>query len=159
MKLRDILKRLASILVLAALPGCGVAMNDRNATWHVADEELLEPAVAAAREWHERSDGEVNFTIKEGRCNAAEHCITFGRMTERDANGRCDIKASAIVILESDKYDLRGIILHELGHYLTGGDHSPNAEDAMFMSTSGNLTDADIERLDRTSREITESWD
>lgn len=152
----------AVFLAFSAIACNGHSINDRSATWCVEDAALLAPAQAAGDEWRERSDGEVAFSFvlaADGEC-AATPRIVWGE-TDTDAIAHMDPMESGEIAVSPKiprEYVHRVLFLHEMGHYLTGLEHSSDIRDV--MSSNGDidddifLTDADVARLDWPSYRI-----
>lgn len=154
----------AAVLLAISAVGCnGHSINDRNATWCVEDAALLAPAVAAADEWRERSDGEVDFSfVLESHCETTPR-IVWGE-TDSDAIAHMDPNKSGEIAVSPRiprEYVHRVLFLHEFGHYLSGPAHSSDLRD--IMSRNGaieddmHLTDADVARLDWPSARVKET--
>lgn len=159
---RELWRRVRGLCPLTlALVACnGHSINDRNATWCVESPELLAPAQAAGDEWRERSDGGVNFSfVLETRCEVTPR-IVWGE-TDSDAIAHMDPNATGELVVSTKiprEYVHRALFLHELGHYLTGLEHSSNPKDVMSPDSEINdqqfLTEADVARLDWPSYRI-----
>lgn len=145
---------LKTTLLLAAmvLSGCGgLALNDRGADWCVADERLLDAASAAVTEWN---DAGTHMALHlSSDCDGADVSMRVGDPGGSN-NGKLSSDGELVVSPKALEPELlRLTILHELGHYLTGGAHSANDADVMAATDAGgtegrHLTEADKARLD-----------
>lgn len=142
------------VSVLMMLSGCG-GMSD----WHgdpganvcvngFSPEQHAE-VLGALEEWRAKSDGLVTLPV--------------------DPTIPCELQIDGVTALESgavgdrlfnqiridvDPADgpesFRIIALHEIGHFLTGSEHSPREEDVMhyrYRASQSGLTDRDAARL------------
>lgn len=152
------------LLLALCLTACGKFANDREADWCVDSDVLYGPAIAAGIEWGLASEnaesGPVNFRyhLHADDCMDADTRIVLSSedLPEKAAgwakatwDGQFEIR-----IRDGEwtkDYDhLRTTILHEMGHFLTGNNHSEDPRDVMYPRNVGvqHLTDADIARLD-----------
>lgn len=145
-----------ALLALLAIACNGYSVNDREATWCV-DSRLYANAKAAADEWHERSDGEVSFTLEHLSGCRAPLRVAFADLPG-EHGGHWSLDRSAILIDPAMSEEGRRVaMLHEWGHYLTGREHSQDPRDVMYerQVEALHLTDADVARLDVPSRTVT----
>lgn len=110
----------------------------------------VEDEAAAAGVWHDASNGRVNMrvvdtgTVDAAECDTvvSEHALpVFCGQTREDG---------AVVWLDTDKpgCDPLAVLPHELGHLLTGTEHSPDPLDLMYYAAAvRGPTAADLARL------------
>ncbi len=153
---------LARLLCLAlALLGaaCSGLPGDPNARvclegWDERPEET-EALLDAAAEWRERTQGGANLRLYSdaGGCESADVVLRAWHWSD-STRGETDPSGEWIQI-EPDGAPARVLAtaLHECGHYLTGPEHSPHAEDVMSYAhtsrTSKHLTPRDAARFER----------
>ena len=134
-------------------PGLGNPEN-MTATICIAPGVDAEAVQDAAEAWSVASNGRVSLTLVMGT-----ECETvIDAVTPRDENGR---EACGETLLDGTRIHIApkycaanmgrkvNTIAHELGHFLTGPDHSPNKVDVMWAHNSDVImpTAADVGRL------------
>lgn len=156
----NLLKTSTVFLTLLAVGCNGHAINDRQVEWCVEDGTLFTPALKAADDWREASDGEVQFTFRlEGECPETPR-IRYG--TPDDDAAAHATRDGEIVVRRGWAY--RVMLLHEFGHYLTGPDHDGAVETDVMWGGRGHfdehqqLSERDIARLDRPSSMVKSGW-
>lgn len=103
--------------------------------------------LSALEEWRAKSDGVVTLPVG-GPCELqieGVEGLESGAVGDRLFN-QIRIDVSPVDGPES----IRIIALHEIGHFLTGGEHSPREEDVMhyrYRAVQSGLTDRDVDRL------------
>lgn len=142
--------------LILATAACGPAIGDPDAAMCPID---LEPEQISAfweamEEWNEKSEGRV--TLHPG-CGggAVEVRGIRGLMTDKygewqRANGVTDVYSSIIKLeVERTPEQFRRTALHEIGHWLTGDEHSDNEHTVMYKTNKqDHLTALDIARLE-----------
>lgn len=149
------------LLLATLLSGCGLSINDRNAAWCVEDAALEEPARLAAAEWSRASDGEVQFSFyRASKCEAGTNQIRFESLGDHSGEMAATGELLVDPMFRVDPVSLQSILLHEFGHWLTGADHSSEPTDVMWggWNDAVTLTDSDVARLGRTSRQVTANY-
>lgn len=155
------MKRTIALALMLAACG-GKAVNDRDANWclhpNLSPGEWL-TARNALHEWNDESGGRVRFRVADGRC---ENTVLRAEAPDdrpegREPAGSLTVCGSGNCLNQLEIYsyrsfrELRVIVLHELGHYLTGPEHSEERSDVMFrggFTGQAGLTQADLDRLD-----------
>ncbi len=108
----------------------------------------------AAEEWRSESDGRVRLQMRSGDSEDCELRIvaTRGLVGENGNVAGRTLISRDLIRLDPDDGDgmVWSAALHEIGHYLTGEEHSDNTHDVMFGSASPwmHLTARDVARLD-----------
>lgn len=140
------------VMVLALVFGCGGKSDwhgnpDANVCIFDVSPEQEADVLSALEEWRAASDGLVTLPVG-GEC---ELFITGVPALESGAVGD---RLFNHIRLDTDPVDgpqsFRIIALHEIGHFLTGSEHSPREEDVMhyrYRPAQGGLTDHDVDRL------------
>lgn len=158
------------ILALTTVSCCGMSFNPKG-TMCIGDgfsTEQAQEIITAAEEWRDRTSGEVDFDIRRGNgCDVdviAEAHLRYD--DDGIALGITDPFGHWIKFNVQDTYhghdildySLRETALHEIGHYLTGGQHSATRGNIMFakgglhrnekgeVAADRHLTDEDVSR-------------
>lgn len=157
----------ATLLIPLLLLGCnGMSFNPKG-TMCIGSgfsPEQTQEIIAAAQEWHDQTSGEVDFQIRIGNgCDVDVIPVPHLRYDDStialgitDASGRW-IKFNVQDVYHGNDishYSLREVALHEMGHYLTGGNHSPYREDIMYAK--GLLHVSQDGKTVRADRHLTE---
>ena len=131
-------------------PGIGVKEN-QTATICIGPGVDAEAVQDAAEAWNVASDGRVNLTLVMGtECDT----VIVSETPRENACGETLLDGSKIKI--NPDYCGHGVmsrrvntIAHELGHFLTGPDHSTDQDDVMWHASSDVImpTAADVGRL------------
>lgn len=138
------IRKLIPLTVLALVGCAGMSFNPKG-TMCIGDGfsiEQTQDIIDAAQEWHDKTSGEVDFQIRRGNgCDVDVIPVPHLRYGDKtlalgitDASGKW-IKFNVQDVYHGNDishYSLRETALHEMGHYLTGGNHSPNRADIMF---------------------------
>jgi len=134
-------------------PGIGNPEN-MTATLCIAPGVDAEAVQDAAEAWNVASNGRVNLTLVMGtECDTVIDAVTPHDDTGKEACGETLMDGSRIHI--APQYCAANMgrkvntIEHELGHFLTGPNHSTNKDDIMWHSNSDVVmpTAADVARL------------
>lgn len=142
------------LLVAFATVGCyGLSFNPK-ATMCIEpgfSDEQSESIIDAAREWHDKTSGEVDLQVRSGNgCEVELKPVSHLRYDNDEvALGITDSRFDWIKFNVEDSfhgrnithYSLRETALHEIGHYLTGGQHSPHREDIMYAKGRLHIAD------------------
>lgn len=144
-------RHLLVLLSLVVLTGCGgIYYNDRHADW-CTPPELDVATGAAIQEWN--STGQVWMThhVDEG-CVSETYRLRVGDLAPPTI-GQTQFSERLITVDPINLVDpemTRRVVLHELGHWLLGSEHSADPDDVMYPSptdTNQHLTQADTDRL------------
>jgi len=162
------------ILIVLMLVGCAGRSFNPKATMCIDpafSEEQYQDFLDAGQEWHEKTSGDVDFQFRSG--TGCEVDITASPHLRQDnddvALGMTDAWFQWIKINTDDSwigknyiysvkdYSLREVMLHEMGHYLTGGKHSPTRGDIMFAKGETLVKRVNGELVPREPRHLTEA--
>lgn len=143
------MKRLILLLTLM-LVGCAGRSFNPKATMCVDpafSSDDYEAFLDAGQEWHDKTNGEVDFRFRSGegcevdlkpvaRLRYDDNAVALGITDTWFQWIQFDVNDSWVTssgrTITSDYYPLRETALHEFGHYLTGGRHSPSKPDTMY---------------------------
>lgn len=168
-----IMKTFLVILVSVLAIGCGGNPKAKMCIYPGFTESHIQDFLDAADEWHDKTDGDVNFTFVMGQDPSCDVKLLpvvnltydgkptlglthkFGEWIKFNIKGKMS-KGGDVTL-----WNFRETALHEFGHYLTGLDHSDNREDIMYgggqpvqdsregekLREDRHLTHRDIERF------------
>jgi len=125
------LKVLAVIGLSALSAACNPNKANTENTFCVANlgPEDTELMLEAANEWHERTDGEVNFHFVTGDCSGYDRIINKD-LSDQNKYGNTffspiqptEIQVDNAVIAQHTEFDYstmyRAVVMHEMGHFL-----------------------------------------
>jgi hypothetical protein len=133
------------LLSVLALVGCnGMSFNPKGTMCidPAFSPEQSEGIIAAAEEWHDKTSGDVDFKIQVGSgCNVDVIAVPYLKDDGDMVLGLTDFYSEWIKINvkgvtakgnDISQFSIRETMLHEIGHYLTGSQHSPTRGDIMF---------------------------
>lgn len=117
--------------------------------------EHAEAVLDAADEWHDATAGRVSFSFVMGACGADGVPL---RLVPGLVNPDDGVRSDGVtqgdgdfIALDPAAHAFRAVALHELGHWLTGAEHSDDARDIMAASDSPeraeHLTARDVARF------------
>lgn len=135
-----------ALLVSVLLIGCnGMSFNPKGSMCidPSFSPEQSEGIIAAAEEWRDKTSGEVDFQIRIGRgCDvdvmASAHLkdddggIVLGLTDPFGRWIKINVEGTTAKGNEIWQFSIRETALHEIGHYLTGPNHSPHRVNIMF---------------------------
>ncbi len=147
--------KLAFLVVVSALVlGCGELSDwpgNPNANVCVSgfSPEQEVQVLGALEEWRFRSDGLVTLPI-----DPSKECDLRIDGVPALESGAMGDRLYAHIRIDTDPFDgqesIPIITMHEIGHFLTGAEHSPVEEDVMFeryRPSQVSLTARDVDRL------------
>lgn len=158
------------LLVLVGCAAIGCSGSGRgNPSAHVCidpafSDEQTQAIIDAADEWHVATSGYVDMTFSVGSGCDDLNFVPVNRLREKDGDPALAITDETNIRINvsdvfadgstTDDYSIKLIATHELGHYLTGSEHSSNLEDVMaartwpvWTETREHLTTRDVDRL------------
>ncbi len=117
--------------------------------WKDAERAIV---VEGFQAWERNSRGRVAFSwgCEEGSLRVMKATGMVSEHGGYPIAGKTDYHGQWIR-LDPSYHDLRYMAMHEMGHYLTGYEHSSHPVDIMYESqneaTSPSLTEKDLDRL------------